>query len=85
MNDWDGKERRRDSRDHDLLTLIHADLSNFMRRFDEHADEDNEHFKRIYPKISSLEKFMWKSIGISIGLGMISTIILVIEFLKNKQ
>lgn len=56
-------DRRAIERDHDLLTRIDANLSNFMKRFEDHVAEDKNHFDRLHPKISRLEKFFWMAMG----------------------
>lgn len=74
MSEWDGKDRRKDNarhnNDHDVLTRIDANLSNFMRRFDDHAAEDVNNFTginnkadKIEDRLSKVEKVMWTAIG----------------------
>lgn len=64
MTEWNEEERRQKERDdHDLLTKIDVNLSNFMRRFDEHSESDKEHFDRIYRKTSNLQKFLYMAMG----------------------
>lgn len=61
---WDGDERRKfDRTDHDVLTRIDVNLSNFMKRFDEHVLEDNGHFDRLYKKTSATNKYIWMAMG----------------------
>ena len=72
--EWDGGERRMNNRDHDLLTKIDANLSNFMRRFDDHIRDDHEQFETIKKKT---DKSAWL---IAIGIGIITAL----EFFKDK-
>lgn len=60
---WNGEERRGENRDHDMLTRIDANLSNFMSRFDEHTVSDKEHFDRLYKKTANLQKFLYIAMG----------------------
>lgn len=70
---WDGIDRRHDdsrSGDHDVLTRIDANLSNFMRRFDDHTQDDIKNFTKIDVKanvieerIGRLEKALWVAVG----------------------
>ena len=64
MSEWDGEERRSTTRDHDLLTKIDANLSNFMSRFEEHKKEDGEHFDRLYVGQSMLKKYLYMGLGV---------------------
>lgn len=61
---WDGEERRSESRDHDLLTKIDANLSNFMSRFDEHKQSDKEDFNRLYAEQGLLKKYLYMGLGV---------------------
>ena len=46
MDKWDGNERRNGkSLDHDLLTKIDANLTNFLKNFDNHVIDDDVRFK----------------------------------------
>lgn len=77
MNGWDGKDRRRDpirGDDHDLLTKIDANLSNFMRRFDDHTAEDSKSFDKLK---TGQDRQNWL---IAIGLGIIGAV----EFFKDR-
>lgn len=65
---WDGRERRKKPRvdgegDHDLLIRIDANLSNFMRRFEDHERDDNRRFTEIFLEQNALKKFAWLLTG----------------------
>lgn len=61
---YDGEDRRKQERDdHDMLTRIDANLSNFMSRFDAHTKSDDEHLNRLYAKTGNLEKRVWMATG----------------------
>lgn len=65
MTTWDGKERRNGSReDHDLLTRIDVNLTNFMNKFDKHVIEDKEGFMEHDKRIKNLEKVFWCGVGV---------------------
>ena len=61
--DWHGEERRNPDNDHDVLTRIDANLSNFMRQFDAHAKEDLEYFHKLNARIEKAEKFIYIALG----------------------
>lgn len=72
MSDWEGTDRRKNDHreDHDVLTRIDVNLSNFMRRFEDHTKEDIECFKtedakleKISGRLWTVEKWMWVAIG----------------------
>jgi len=64
MSDFQGDERRQAKRDdHDVLTRIDANLSNFMSRFEMHVEEDKNLFDKIDARTARLEKFFWGLIG----------------------
>lgn len=69
-----GQERRREDRDHDTLTRIDENLSNFMRRFADHTEDDKEKFGKLDTRTERLEKWIY------IGLGAIG----LLEFLLKK-
>lgn len=57
-------DRREDKRDdHDLLTKIDANLSNFMRRFEDHAEDDRKNFQRLYDRTSWMQKIVLMGLG----------------------
>ena len=58
--------------DHDMLTRIDANLSNFMRRFDDHAQSDEENFERLYRKVGFLQKALWIATGAVAGVELMS-------------
>ena len=65
---WDGRDRRHKDRpngngDHDLLTRIDANLSNFMQRFDAHEELDDKRFSGLFKRTDSLQRFMWLLMG----------------------
>lgn len=65
---WDGKERRRSERPdsqeaHDTLIRIDANLSNFMKRFEEHAEDDKTNFDNLYKRTGTLQKYLWMAFG----------------------
>ena len=68
MNKWDGRERRGENRDHDLLTKIDTNLSNFMSRFEEHKKDDEEHFNRLYVGQAFLKKYLYMGLGVIAAL-----------------
>lgn len=57
--------------DHDLLTKIDTNLTNFMQRFREHEEKDDKRF-------SWLEKMAYG------GIGIVVFVQLVAPFLNNK-
>ena len=68
MSEWDKKERRNGgqpggNKDHDLLTRIDVNLSNFMSRFDVHTKDDDKKFDALFKRTSTLQKFMWLITG----------------------
>lgn len=65
---WDGKDRRHEERNesddsHDLVVRIDTNLSNFMKRFEEHTKDDKESFDKIDARTSRLEKFFYGVVG----------------------
>jgi hypothetical protein len=68
MNEWNGEERRSSNKDHDLLTKIDANIENFMRRFDDHLEEDKEKFAEL---TKGQAKIQWY---IAVGCGIIITL-----------
>lgn len=60
---WEGNERRANTRDHDLLTNINANLSNFMTRFDEHVKKDDQLFEEIKEDVKTTQKYIWMGLG----------------------
>lgn len=54
MSDWDGKERRISSEDHDLLTRIDVKLTNFIATLEEVRKKVNWHDKVIYIGLGGL-------------------------------
>jgi len=82
MTQWDGKERRLNDRDHDVLTRIDANLSNFMSRFDKHTETFDEHikkdsddFKSVNEKLDDTRKYIWMAVGGIFVLEMIISFI----------
>lgn len=70
---WEGKDRRMTTNDHDVLTRIDANLSNHMRRFDNHATEFSAHilkdaadFKEMNLKMDNINRFIWMSLGAAV-------------------
>lgn len=53
---WDGKDRRRENRDHDVLTRIDVNLSNFMTRFEEHTVDDKSSFDKMEKAFEKLDE-----------------------------
>lgn len=79
MSEWEGHERRKAQRphgngDHDLLTRIDVNLSNFMKRFDKHEEIDDVRFDSLFKKTSGHQKFQWLLAGgfivLNIALGI---------------
>lgn len=73
---WEGDERRQKPRpsgcdDHDLLTRIDVNLSNFMKRFDQHEELDDKRFDGLFKRTSGLQKFMWLLMGAFILLELV--------------
>lgn len=68
---WDGEERRNGkSTDHDLLTRIDVNLSNFIKAFDNHIIDDDirfndlkEQLKENNKNIQFLNNRYWMIIG----------------------
>lgn len=64
MNEeWGGEERRKSVRDHDVLTRIDANLSNFLNRFEVHINEDANQFKELKEEVKSNQKYILLGIG----------------------
>lgn len=63
MSEWNDGDRKLVDRDHDLLTKIDANLTNFMKRFDEHATEDRSNFEKHDVRITRLEKYGAMAVG----------------------
>lgn len=63
MSEWKGEERRDNERDHDVLTRIDANLSNFMKRFEEHAADDEKNFQNLFDRMGKIERIVWMAIG----------------------
>lgn len=74
-NEYSGEERRKTERDHDVLTRIDANLSNFMKRFEDHTQEDKNGFGRLDDRTARLERFMWGAIGIIAFVEFLSKIL----------
>lgn len=80
---WDGQERRGgNSADHDLLTKIDVNLTNFMekyadhiRRFDSHILEDNKKFLEIEKQLNAVQKVLWSAAGVIIFVEFIVRLI----------
>ena len=72
MSEWDGKDRRQDSKDHDLLTRIDANLRNFIDRFGEHILDDNKRFKEHSEKIEFQQKVFYGCLGVVVFIEFIS-------------
>ena len=65
MTSWDGKERRNGSQmDHDLLTKIDVNLSNFLKQFEQHIVDDKNGFVEHDKRIKNLEKVFWCGVGV---------------------
>ena len=60
---YDG-ERNTNNTDHDTLTRIDTNLSNFMAKFDKHEEEDKAEFAVHEKRINNLEKIY--GIGIAV-------------------
>jgi hypothetical protein len=72
---WDGKDRRREERSsednaHDTLIRIDTNLSNFMKRYEDHLlahKEDMEkidkNIKEVEKRTLRLEKWIWMAAG----------------------
>ena len=65
MSEYAGPERRRNgSKDHDLLTRIDANLTNFMVNFQRHVEEDAKQFKSQSDKLEFHQKIVYGGMGI---------------------
>lgn len=84
-DEYNGKDRRSRDRDHDTLTRIDENLSNFMRRFSDHINDDKNGFskleaadkdikEKIDVRLSRVERWIWMGLG---GLA-------VLEFILRK-
>jgi len=61
---WNGEERRKvNQRDHDLLTRIDANLANFMKKFEEHVDNDTRIEREIRNDVKWLQRIAWMGFG----------------------
>ena len=61
---WNGEERRKFIReDHDVLTRIDVNLSNFMIRFDDHVKGNAEDFMVVKKRLGIVERYIWIAIG----------------------
>lgn len=80
--EWDGNERRRISREHDLLIRMDQNLSNHMKRVEEHFDDDKESFSKINENVEKLGirtgrlENLWARIA-----GGLAVLIFLVEFL----
>lgn len=83
-NDWNGENRRNNDRNqHDTLIRIDVNLSNFMKRFDEHVKNDKEDFDRLYLATSSLKSFMNKTLGGMVVLMALGTLAYIVKLLSH--
>ena len=67
---WDGKDRRKEEKDqdHDVLTRIDTNLSNFMIQFEKHVDQDTSDFKDLRESLEVLKRYVYIGIGGTIVL-----------------
>ena len=75
MSDWDGKERRQNQSDHDILIRIDANLKTHLSKCDEKCRENEKHFDKHSKRIGTLEKAYW------VGIGAIAVIQIILKFL----
>ena len=75
MNEYDGEERRSRDRDHDVLTRIDVNLSNFMSRFKEHVKGNNDDFISVKTRLGRVEKWFWMGLGAFVVLQFLFKII----------
>lgn len=59
---WNGEDRR-ESKDHDLLTRIDANLTNFMSEFKDHTAEDKKSFEEIRKEQDVIKKYLYLFLG----------------------
>ncbi len=60
---WDGKDRRANPTDHDLLTEIHGDVKYIRKDFGEHKLEDTNRFKILNDKVDWTQKVLYMGLG----------------------
>lgn len=64
MGGHNSQDRREVERDHDVLTRIDANLSNHMRRMEEHVDDDEKKFHALGRDVGELKRYLWMCLGI---------------------
>ena len=64
MTNWDGKERRMSSEDHDILIEIRRDVKNLIQNFESHTKDDKEQFKIIARENEWTKKILYGGIGV---------------------
>ena len=62
--------------DHDLLTRIDANLTNFMGEFEEHIVDDKVQHKEHAARLKSLEQGYWKAVGVISTVMVVTGIII---------
>ena len=67
MSEWDGKERRSNRTDHDLLTTIDANLTNFLNNCEKQCEDNKDHFGKHSKRIGILEKAYWLVLGVVVA------------------
>jgi hypothetical protein len=74
-------DRRSEDRNHDTLIRIDANLSNFMKRFDEHSQDDKDVAAKVDKRLEKLDegqdflkRYLW------IGMGVLAAV----EFFAHK-
>lgn len=75
MPDYKGPDRRNDDgMDHlerdRLLTKIDANLTTHIQNFGTHAEEDKDHFERLYKTTNELRRFMYMAGGALVAFEM---------------
>lgn len=79
---WDGRERRRATSDHDALIRIITLLENHTKSFEDHIMADNLYFKEIKNEIKAINRFMWTVIG---GMVLLNALPAASNFMKLLQ
>lgn len=74
MDEYQGEERRRQDRDHDLLVEMHTMLKGIEKNYDQHVKDDDVHFSRLY---SMTGKLKWY---VAVGAGAVAAL----EIFKDK-
>lgn len=86
-NNWDGKERRCHSDDHDTIVAALQLLNSHVSNFNEHKLEDVRNFDKIMIKLEKqdgvlevIKKYVYIGLGILIAINGVPT---VINFIKS--